>query len=160
MTTGTNTPLTLSASLAMGALVAPASCTRAMIWARVVSPPTFSARKVKLPERLMEAAMTRAPGAFSAGMLSPVTADSSTLDRPVSTVPSTGMRMPGLMTTVSPTATSSAGISVSTPSRSTSAVSGARSISARMAAPVRPLARASRNLPRVMRVRIVPADSK
>ncbi len=40
MTTGTNTPETRSAVLAMGALVAAASETMRMIWLRVVSSPT------------------------------------------------------------------------------------------------------------------------
>ena len=40
MTAGTNTPETLSATLAMGALVAAASLTIWMIWDRVVSSPT------------------------------------------------------------------------------------------------------------------------
>ena len=43
MTTGTNTPATLSASLAIGALEAPASSTRRMIWDSVVSSPTRAA---------------------------------------------------------------------------------------------------------------------
>ena len=44
ITTGTNTPATLSASLAMGALELVASSTRRMIWARAVSSPTLVAR--------------------------------------------------------------------------------------------------------------------
>ena len=47
ITTGTKTPATLSASLAMGALEAEASSTRRIIWARVVSSPTRLASKVK-----------------------------------------------------------------------------------------------------------------
>ena len=47
MTTGTNTPLTLSASLAMGALELAASSTSATICARVVSAPTLVARNLK-----------------------------------------------------------------------------------------------------------------
>ena len=43
ITTGTNTPATLSASLAIGALEAPASSTRRIIWLRVVSSPTRNA---------------------------------------------------------------------------------------------------------------------
>ena len=43
MTTGTNTPLILSARRAMGALLLPASSTSRMIWARVVSSPTLEA---------------------------------------------------------------------------------------------------------------------
>lgn len=52
------------------------------------------------------------------------------------------------------------GISASAPSRRTVAVLGARSIRREMAWEVLPLERVSRNLPRVMRVRIMPADSK
>ena len=40
ITTGTNRPLTRSATLAMGALVAAASLTMRMIWESVVSSPT------------------------------------------------------------------------------------------------------------------------
>ena len=52
------------------------------------------------------------------------------------------------------------GISTSTPFRRTLAVLGARSMSRVMAWLVLPLDRVSRYLPRVMRVRIMPADSK
>ena len=45
MTVGTNTPETLSAIFAIGALVAEASLTILMIWLRVVSSPTRSARQ-------------------------------------------------------------------------------------------------------------------
>ena len=44
MTVGTKMPLTLSASLAMGALEEAASSMRVMIWERVVSLPTRVAR--------------------------------------------------------------------------------------------------------------------
>ena len=44
MTAGTKIPETLSASLAIGALVAAASETILMIWERVVSSPTRVAR--------------------------------------------------------------------------------------------------------------------
>ena len=43
ITTGTNTPLTLSASFAIGALELVASSTNRTIWARVVSSPTLVA---------------------------------------------------------------------------------------------------------------------
>ena len=109
---------------------------------------------------LMEAATTRSPGPFSTGMDSPVRADSSTEEVPSVTSPSTGMEAPGLTKMRSPTATSSTGISTSAPSRRTVAVLGARSISRLMASLVFPLERVSRYLPRVMRVRIMPADSK
>ena len=160
MTTGTNPPATLSASLAMGALEEAASSTRRIIWASVVSSPTRVARKVKEPDLLMEAAATLAPGSFSTGRLSPVRADSSTEEAPSVTTPSTGMRPPGRTTMRSPTATSSTGTSTSAPSRSTMAVLGARSIRRVMAWLVLPLERVSSHLPRVIRVRIMPADSK
>ena len=160
MTAGTKIPATLSARRAMGALEEDASSTRRIIWARVVFSPTRRARKVKEPDLLMEAAATRSPGPFSTGRDSPVRADSSTAERPWVTTPSTGMRPPGRTTTRSSTRTSSTGISTSPPSRSTEAVLGARSISRVMAWPVLPLERVSSHLPRVMRVRIIPADSK
>ena len=50
ITTGTNTPETLSATLAMGALVAAASLTIRMIWDSVVSSPTRVARHFKKPD--------------------------------------------------------------------------------------------------------------
>ena len=109
---------------------------------------------------MMEAAATLSPGPLSTGRDSPVRADSSTADWPSTITPSTGMDCPGRTTTRSPTWTSSTGISISTPSRTTVAVLGAKSIRRLMASPVLPLDRVSRNLPRVMRVRIMPADSK
>ena len=160
MTTGTKTPATLSASLAMGALEEAASSTRRIIWARVVSSPTRLASKTKDPDLFREAAATLSPGPLSTGMDSPVRADSSTAEEPSTTTPSTGMDWPGRTTIRSPTRTSSTGTSVSTPSRSTEAVLGARSIRRVMAWEVLPLDRVSKNLPRVMRVRIMPADSK
>ena len=141
-------------------LVEEASSTRRIIWARVVSSPTRVALKVKEPDLLMEAAATLSPGAFSTGRLSPVRALSSTEERPSATTPSTGIRPPGRTTIRSPTTTSSTGISTSTPSRKTAAVLGARSIRRVIASLVLPLERVSRNLPRVMRARIIPADSK
>ena len=144
----------------MGALEEAASSTRAIIWARVVSSPTRVARKVKEPDLLMEAAATLSPGPLSTGRDSPVRADSSTAEAPSTTTPSTGMDWPGRTRSRSPTATSSTGSSTSRPSRRTTAVLGARSIRRLMAWLVLPLERVSRNLPRVMRVRIIPADSK
>ena len=144
----------------MGALDPDASSTRRIIWARVVSSPTRRAWKVKDPERLMDAAATLSPTPLSTGRLSPVSALSSTAEAPSTMIPSTGTDCPGRTTIRSPTWTSSTGISTSVPSRRTLAVLGARSMSRVMASPVLPLERVSRNLPRVMRVRIIPADSK
>ena len=119
MTTGTNTPATLSARRAMGALVALASSTSCTILARLVSAPTRVARKVKVPVRLMVAAFTVSPACFSTGMDSPVRALSSTELAPSSTMPSTGSDSPGRTRMTSPGCSCSAGTSFSEPSAAT-----------------------------------------
>ena len=160
MTTGTKTPLTRSAALAMGALVAAASETMRITWERVVSSPTRRARQVRKPDWFTVAADTGSPAFLSTGMLSPVRADSSTAELPSSTRPSTGMLSPGRTTKRSPSATSSTGTSTSAPSLSRVAVRGSRRIRAFRASVVLPLLRASSIFPTVMRVRIMAADSK
>ncbi len=161
MTTGTNTPATLSASWAIGALLALASSTRRMIWDRVVSSPTLSARHFKNPALFTVADTTLSPACFSTGTLSPVMAASSTLELPSRTVPSTGTRLPGFTRKISPLWSSSVGTSISVPSSAKRmAVFGDRSISLVMASLVLPLERLSRYFPTVIRVRIMPADSK
>ena len=104
--------------------------------------------------------MTVSPGCFSTGMLSPVMAASSTLVVPLMITPSAGMLSPGRTTISSPSTSSSAGMTTSAPFRMTAACFGARSISFSMALDVRPLDRASSHLPKVIRVTIIPADSK
>ena len=161
MTTGTNTPATLSARRAMGGLVALASSTRRTICARLVSAPTRVARKVKLPVRLMVAALTASPARFSTGMDSPVRALSSTELVPSTTTPSTGSDSPGRTRMRSPGCRFSAATSRSWPPSSTTwAVLGARSMSFSSAPPVLALLRVSRYLPTVTRVRMVPALSR
>ena len=108
----------------------------------------------------MVAAATVSPVCFSTGTLSPVRALWSALPRPEMTTPSTGMAPPALTITVSPGCTCSTGTATSPFSVRMVAVLGLKSINARMASPVRPLARASRNFPSVIRVRIMAADSK
>ena len=130
-----------------------------MIWERAVSSPTFWALIFKKPALLMVPPVSLSPGCFSTGMLSPVRADSSTEELPSQTTPSTGTRAPGFTSTMSPGTTSSAGISVSAPSRSTNAVFGVRAMSLVMASEVFPFDRASRNFPKVIRAKIMP-DSK
>ena len=160
-TMGTNTPATLSASWAIGALLAPASSTSRIIWANVVSSPTRSARHFKNPLRFMVADTTFSPTYFSTGMLSPVTADSSTPDSPSMTMPSTGIRLPGLTKKISPFCSCSVGISSSLPSSlTTMAMAGVKSISFVIASLVFPLEWFSRNFPTVISVKIIPADSK
>ena len=106
------------------------------------------------------AADTLSPGALSAGMLSPVSADSSTAPEPSRTTPSTGMFSPGRTTNTSPALTCSTGTVTSAPSRTTVAVFGASFIKERRASVVFPFDRASSVFPTVIRVRIIAADSK
>ena len=160
MTAGTKTPDTRSATLAMGALVAAASLTIFMIWERVVSSPTRDASQRIKPDWFTVAADTISPGPLSAGMLSPVRAASLTALSPSKTTPSTGMFSPGRTTKISPFFTWAMGTSVSTPSRSTTAVLGASFMRPFKASVVLPLDRASSIFPTVMRVKIMAADSK
>ncbi len=160
ITTGTNTPETLSATLAIGAFVAAASLTILIIWDRVVSWPTRLARQRRYPERFRVAAETKSPGPLSTGTLSPVRALSSTALAPSSTTPSTGMFSPGRTAKISPGTTCSTGTWRSSSPRIKVAVLGAKSIRLRRASVVRPLDLASSIFPRVMRVSIMPADSK
>ncbi len=160
MTVGTNMPETLSATFAMGALVAAASLTIWIIWLRVVSWPTRVARHFRKPDLFRVAADTGSPGALSTGTLSPVRALSSSAAVPSSTTPSTGTLSPGRTAKTSPANTCSMGTSVSRPLRITEAVLGASFIRLFNASVVRPFERASRSFPRVIRVSIMPADSK
>ena len=89
-TTGTNTPATLSASLAIGAFDALASSTSLIICESVVSFPTLVALKVKYPPLLIDADITVSFIVLSTGKLSPVSADSSKTALPEIIVPSTG----------------------------------------------------------------------
>ena len=147
ITTGVKYPEITSASLAIGARLACASCTiRTICWS-VVSRPTLVARNVNEPVALTLPPTTIDPGALSTGSDSPVSIDSSTADAPSTISPSTGMRSPGLMRTTCPTTTSATGISTSAPSIRTRAVRGCRPMSRRIASDVRPLARLSSRRP-------------
>ena len=160
ITAGTNTPDTLSATLAIGALVAAASLTICIICESVVSSPTLVARHFMKPDRLIVAADTLSSSALSTGILSPVRADSFTALLPSTTIPSTGIFSPGLTTNMSSFATASTGTTFSAPSFIMVAVLGASFISPLSASVVLPLERASSILPTVMSVRIIAADSK
>ena len=144
----------------MGALVAAASLTIWMIWEKVVSSPTRVAWHRMKPDWFRVAAETASPGPLSAGMLSPVRADSLTALSPSRITPSTGMFSPGRTTKTSPFWTSWMGTTVSRPSRMTAAVLGASFMRFFRASVVFPLERASSIFPTVMRVRIMAADSK
>ena len=118
----------------IGALLVCASSTILTICASAVSAPMREAWKRKLPVRFSVPPITAAPACLSTGIDSPVSIDSSTDEEPSSTTPSVAMRSPGRTTIVSPTISCSAGISTSSPPRSTWAVAGLRSSSLRTAA--------------------------
>ena len=160
ITTGTNTPETLSATFAIGAFVAAASLTMAIICESVVSSPTRVARQRMYPEILLVAAETLSPTFLSTGMLSPVSAASFTALEPSSTTPSTGIFSPGRTANISPFCTCSIGTMTSLPSFISIAVCGASLIRLLSASVVLPLERASSVLPTVIRVSIIAADSK
>ena len=109
---------------------------------------------------LIVAPITSSPAFLSTGMLSPVSIDSSTAERPSTTTPSTGIFSPGRTRTRSPTSTSSTGISLSRPSLITTAVLARKPISFRIASEVRPLATASNSLPSRIRVMMIAEVSK
>ena len=77
MTAGVNTPATRSATRAIGAFLELASSTRAMIFERVVSEPTASARISTAPEERMLDDVIFEPSVFLTGRGSPVSALSS-----------------------------------------------------------------------------------
>ena len=125
-----------------------------------MSSPTRVAVKRIVPSTFSVPDVTESPVVFGTGMDSPVTADSSMLVAPSVTVPSTGMRAPGRTMTVSPRTSVATGTTCSTPPRTTVASAGASCMRARSAPVVCPFARASRYLPTVISVTIMPADSK
>ena len=159
-TTGTKIAETRSTSRWTGALLACAFSTRAMMRARTDFSPVAVVSTRNRPSPLMEPPATGSPGVFSTGRLSPVSRLSSSALVPVSTRPSTGMRSPGRMTTMSPGATDEIGTSTSPAPRSTRARSGRSAISARMAEVVERFARVSSHLPSRTRAMTMAAASK
>jgi copper chaperone CopZ len=144
ITSGTNQAETLSARRWIGARERCAAATIWTICASMVSRPTFSARIRTEPVVLSVPAMTLAPASLVTGIDSPVTIDSSSEERPSSTVPSTGTLSPGRTRSLSPTCTVSSETSSSLPSSLTRrAVAGARFSRARMAREVAARARSS-----------------
>ena len=108
----------------------------------------------------MVAPITVAPGPLCTGIDSPVSMDSSTNDSPLSTVPSTGILLPGRITTISPANTSAVGTSTSAPLRMTEAFAGVRSISAVMAEDAPARARISSQWPTRMKTSRTATASK
>jgi len=130
-----------------GALDSCAARTSSTICASAVSAPTLVARTRSVPFRLIVAPMTSSPERLPTGIASPVTIDSSTLDSPSSTTPSTGSFEPGRTSSRSPAATSAVGMSTIRPSRMTVAAGGDRSSSRRIASLAPPRARISNQWP-------------
>ena len=159
-TAGTKYSAIRSASRWMGARVRCASLTMRTICASRVSLPTRSARIVNEPVPLIVAPVTALPASLSTGIASPVTIDSSTVLRPSTTTPSTGIFSPGRTRMRSPTCTSASGTSRSSPSRTRRAVFGARPSSALIAAVVRLRARISSICPSSTSTVIIIAVSK
>jgi hypothetical protein len=113
------------------------------------------------PTPLSVAPITFAPGAFSTVIGSPVSIDSSTLDRPSITSPSTGTFSPGRTRRRSPTCTWVSGMSSSVPSaRNRRAVLGARPSRALRAAEVLERAFSSRICPINVSETMIAAASK
>ena len=159
-TTGTKTALTRSTSFSMGALLAWAFSTKAMIRASTPSCTAELALIRSSPSPLRAPPITRAPGFLPTGRLSPVSRDSSASLSPSSTSPSPGKRSPGFTITISPMRSASAGISTACPPRSMRAVSGRSFIKARMEAAALRRARASSTRPSSTSVTTTAAASK
>ncbi len=109
-------------------------------------------RTSRAPFLFMVPPQTREPGAFSTGRLSPVSSDSSTVERPETTSPSVPICSPGRTRAKSPTATSLSGTETSWPARSSRTVLGAKRIRRTTASLVLPRARASMRRPRVTKI--------
>ena len=132
-----------------------------MICDKAVSSPTLSARITKRPDVTSVAPDTRSPTFFVTGRLSPVIADSSAVPAPSRITPSTAMRSPVLRTSLSPTRRSVATTISSRPSEvKRTARSGTNFMRLEMACVVLPFARASKNFPTVIKVRIIADESK
>ena len=144
----------------MGGLEFWACLTMPMMRARAVSLPTRVARNTMEPLLFRVPATTSSPRAFSTGMGSPVSMDSSTAVWPSTTSPSTGIFSPGRTRTRSPCSTCSIAMSTSSPSLTTRAVRACRPMRRLMASEVLPRARSSRAKPRLIRPMIMAVASK
>ena len=158
-TVGTKYPDTVSANFAIGALLPCASSTNFIIWARVVSLPTLSALNFILPFLFILAPVTLSPTFLLTGILSPVSIDSSTEVCPSITTPSTGILLPGFTTIISPSSTSSIGISISSLPLTIIAVLGCNPISFLIASEVLPFDLDSKYFPSNISAIIIPALS-
>ena len=160
ITAGTNQEETRSTSRWIGARERCAAATICTICDSRVSSPTCVACMTNEPVPFTVPPVTRSSLVFSTGTGSPVTIDSSTEERPSSTVPSTGIFSPGRTRSRSPAPTSARSTSSSLPSPAIRrAVGGESSSSARIAPDVALRARSSRTWPRRTSVTITAAAS-
>ena len=160
MTDGTKTLLTLSASLAMGALLFCALSTSLIILLSIVSAPTDVARNLSVPSPFTVPPITRSPTVLSTGKLSPVSILSCTALSPSMTSPSQQKLSPALTSTMSPATTSCASTLTNSPPLSTVASFGASMVNLEIASPVLASARCSRYFPSEISASITAADSK
>ncbi len=161
ITVGTKMPAILSTSFCTGALLPCASCTILMMWASMVSLPTFTALNRKLPFWLIVPANTFSFSFFNTGTGSPLNMLSSTYELPDMTMPSTAIFSPGFTSITSPALTSSIAVCFSVPSACTTmTVFGCKPISFLMAEEVLPLALSSSSFPKRMNAIITAAASK
>ncbi|MDT4848756.1 hypothetical protein FQZ97_828560 [compost metagenome] len=126
----------------------------------VDSAPTAVVSTSSRPSAFTAPPVTLSPACLATGRLSPVISDSSTWLDPMVMTPSTGIRSPGRITTVSPTFTCASGTSMSPWGIRTRATSGLRALRAAMAAVVCRLARDSSHLPNSTSVTITAEASK
>ena len=159
-TAGTNISEILSTVFWIGARLAWALRTSSTICANSVSDPTFVALYSNVPEIFMVAPMTLSPGFLEFGMLSPVTIDSSMLDDPSVTMPSTAIFCPGLTRIISSTTTSPIGTTTVSSFRITSASLACKSSNFSIALLARPFIVSSRTCPSSMNVITKAATSK
>ena len=118
-TTNTKRPATLSTRRSIAALRVDSSSTwRTSAPTRVASPTAVAVRSIGAP-RLVVPAQTASPTPMARGRDSPVRIAASTLERPSTTTPSTGIASPARTRRRSPTATASIGTSVTAPSAPT-----------------------------------------
>ena len=123
-TDGTNTAATRSANRPSGGLLFCACRTLAMIWASTVSSPTRVAWNTKVPDWFTVPPVTGSPSRLTTGRGSPVSMDSSTVDWPPMSRPSTGIFSPGRTRIRAPRSSVSMGTSRSPPSSTKRAVFG------------------------------------
>ena len=126
ITPGTSGRAMRSASRCRWPLLAWASATIVTTRASELSAVVAVASISSAPLPLIDPANTWMPGRISTGRDSPVMADMSSVLRPTRMIPSVATRPPGRTMRMSPTRSTAAGISCSTLSRRTVAVSGSR----------------------------------